>query len=324
MSSAPEAPLGTTRHTSLETDRDPPPAPSRIDLHTHSLRSDGLLPPEELVDQAFATGIRLLALTDHDTLAGVRELRAAARVPDGLELVPGVEINSVASGRVRSDDGELHILGLGVDLDDAIFEATLARQRDARRTRFELMRQRLRSLDPAIDAAIDALPATGDEDALGRPRLARALVATGLATSVSDAFERHLAPGRPAYVPRQGVGPIEAIRAILAARGMPVLAHFADAPRQRALVAELQDNGLAGLEVYYATYDRPTIEGLRVVADELGLVATGGSDYHGDLGTYVETHAALWVPDEIAGPVRAALRLTDEPRIGAAGAGAPS
>ena len=312
---ATQEPLGTTRHKSLTADREPPSAPSTIDLHTHSLRSDGLLTPGELVDAAAAVGVRLLALADHDTVAGVRELRAAGRVPAGLELVPGVEINSVAAGRVRSDDGELHILGLGVDLDDEAFEATLARQRDSRRARFELMRARLRDVDPAIDAAIDALPASGDEDSLGRPRLARALVATGHATTVSDAFERLLAPGRPAYVPRQGVGPIEAIEAIRAAGGLPVLAHFADAPRQQPLIRELIEAGLAGLEVFYATYDRPTIEALAGVARDLRLLATGGTDYHGDLGSYAEAHAALWVPEEVEGPVRDALGATDPPRL---------
>lgn len=312
---AAEAPLGTTRHKTLEVDREQPPSPSTVDLHTHSLRSDGLLTPAELVDAAAAAGVRLLALADHDTLAGVRELRSAGRVPDGLELVPGVEINSVAAGRVQSDDGELHMLGLGVDVDDEAFEAILVRQRDARRRRFELMRDRLRDVDPAIDAAIDALPATGDEDSLGRPRLARALVATGRAATVSDAFDRLLAPGRPAYVARQGVGPVEAIAAIRAAGGLPVLAHFADAPRQVPLIRELIEAGLAGLEVYYAAFDRPTIEGLASVAGDLGLLMTGGTDYHGDLGSYAEAHARLWVPDEVGGPVREALRATDAPRL---------
>lgn len=305
--------VGTTRHKPLQPDREPPPSPSTIDLHTHSLRSDGLLTPEELVTAAAAAGVRLLALADHDTLAGVRELRAAGTIPPTLELVPGVEINSVAAGRVASDDGELHILGLGVDVDDEAFEAILVRQRNSRRHRFDLMRDRLRELDPTIDAALDALPVTGDEDALGRPRLARALVACGQAESVSDAFARHLAPGRPAYVKRQGVGPVEAIRAIRAAGGVPALAHFADAPRQLPLLRELIDAGLAGLEVYYASYDRPTIEGLRGVSERLGLIATGGTDYHGDLGSYAEAHATLWVPDEVARPVRRALALTPGP-----------
>jgi 3',5'-nucleoside bisphosphate phosphatase len=310
-------PVGTTRHQGLDAGREPPRYPATIDLHTHSLRSDGLLPPEVLVADAAAVGVRLLALADHDTLAGVRELRASGRVPPELELVPGVEINSVASGRVRSDDGELHMLGLGVDLDDEPFEAVLVRQRDARRLRFDLMRDRLRDLGMSIDEALEALPSTGDEDALGRPRLARALIAAGHAASVSDAFDRQLAPGRPAYVPRQGVGPVEAIRAIRAAHGLPVLAHFADAPRQQSLIRELMDAGLVGLEVYYAEYDRPTVEALADVASELGLLATGGTDYHGDLGSYAAAHATLWVPDEVGPPVRVALQVTDEPRIAA-------
>jgi predicted metal-dependent phosphoesterase TrpH len=178
------------------------------------------------------------------------------------------------------------------------------------------MRQRLRELGMPIDEVLEGLPSSGDEDALGRPTLARALIAAGHAVTVSEAFDRHLAPGRPAYVPRQGVGPVEAIRAIRAARGLPVLAHFADAPRQQPLIRELMDAGLVGLEVYYAEFERPVIDGLANVAGELGLLATGGTDYHGDLGSYGEAHASLWVPDEVGPPVRAALRATDEPRIG--------
>jgi predicted metal-dependent phosphoesterase TrpH len=280
-----------------------PPAPSTIDLHTHTLRSDGLLTPSQLLEAAAAAGVKLLAITDHDTLAGVRELRRGA-LPAGLELLPGIEINTVAENRGDVMEGEVHVLGLGVDPDDDALEAALALQRDARRLRFEKMVQKLRDQDVPIDGALDSLPATTDEDALGRPRLARALIKCGYATSVEDAFRQHLSKGRPAYVPRQGLGPADAIRAIRAAGGMASLAHYAEAPDHLDWVRSLIDMGLNGLEVYYRAYDQATVSTLSTIAAELGLVMTGGTDYHGDRETYAEAHAELWVPPEAGDAVR--------------------
>jgi predicted metal-dependent phosphoesterase TrpH len=251
--------------------------------------------------------VRLLSITDHDTLAGVRELRRSDTVPAGLELLPGVELNAVAGERADLRDEEVHVLGIGVDPDDEAFEAVLARQRDSRRTRFDRMVNRLRELNLPIDRELEDQPATDDDHALGRPRVARAMIQCGYATSVDDAFNRFLSRGRPAYVPRDGVGPIEAIRVILDARGVPVLAHFSEAPRRLSVVRELIDAGLRGLEVYYRTYDQPTVDALAVVAADLRLIATGGSDYHGDRETYAEAHAQLWVPPLVEAPLRAAL-----------------
>jgi len=288
-----------------------PPGPSPIDLHTHTLRSDGILTPTALVEQASAVGVRLLAITDHDTLAGVRELRRSG-LPAGLELLPGVEINAVAGDREDLRDEEIHVLGIGVDPDDDAFEGVLARQRDSRRTRFDRMVDRLREIDLPIDRELEDQPATDDEHALGRPRVARAMIQCGYVTSVDDAFNRYLSRGRPAYVPRDGVGPTEAIRVILAARGVPVLAHFSEAPRRMPVIRELMDAGLRGLEVYYRTYDRDTVEVLRSIAGRLGLVATGGSDYHGDRESYAEAHAGLWVPPSVEPPLRAAMASAAE------------
>jgi predicted metal-dependent phosphoesterase TrpH len=280
-----------------------PPAPSTIDLHPHTLRSDGLLTPSQLLEAAAAAGVKLLAITDHDTLAGVRELRRGP-LPAGLELLPGIEINTVAENRGDVMEGEVHVLGLGVDPDDDALEAALALQRDARRLRFEKMVQKLRDQDVPIDGALDSLPATTDEDALGRPRLARALIKCGYATSVEDAFRQHLSKGRPAYVPRQGLGPADAIRAIRAAGGMASLAHYAEAPDHLDWVRSLIDMGLNGLEVYYRAYDQATVSMLSTIAADLGLVMTGGTDYHGDRETYAEAHAELWVPPEAGDAVR--------------------
>jgi len=289
------------RHDPLPpSDADPaePPAPSTVDLHTHTTRSDGVVPPAMLVRAAADAGVRVLALTDHDTLAGYHDVTAAAAVPDGLTLIPGIEINAIVTRDLGLWEGELHILGFGMDPDDAAFEATLAAQRSRRRERFERTVALLRELDLSVDDHLSDL--TGSEDdALGRPTVARALISAGHAASVEDAFGRLLGWGKPGYVPRTGLGPVEAIGAIRAAGGLPVLAHFGEAPSRVELLRELAEMGLGGLEVYYRSFDAATVTAVGEIAVMLGLVATGGSDYHGDTSTYAEAHAGLWVPPEV-------------------------
>ena len=302
-----------------------PPHPSRVDLHTHSRRSDGVLEPLELVTAAAAVGVQVLALSDHDTLAGVRELTASGRPPLPLELLPAVEINSVATGIARLWEGELHILGLGVDLHDEAFEATLERQRGFRVTRFHRIVDRLRQMGYPVDHQVHAyLAASGAAvgaslgASLGRPQIARCLVAARYASSVDDAMQRLLGRGRPAYVPREGLGPTEAISAIRAAGGLPSLAHFADAHERRELIEELAAAGLGGLEVHYRHFDADTVADLGELARELRLAQTGGSDYHGDAETYAEAHASLYVPNEDATNLFALLGRRLTIRTGAA------
>ncbi len=274
-----------------------PPGPSAVDLHTHSTRSDGVLEPGVLIEAAVAVGVRVLSLTDHDTLAGYREV-AAGELPAGLTLVPGVEINALVTRDLGLWEWELHILGFGMAPDDAAFEAVLASQREARRVRFDRTVARLREIGLPIDDQVAALD-VGTDDALGRPTIARALMAAGFASSVEDAFSRIIGHGSPGYVRREGLGPESAIAAIAAAGGIPVLAHFREAPARLDVLRELIAAGLRGLEVYYRSFDAPTVEAVGAVARSLGLIATGGSDYHGDLGSYADAHAGLWVPPEV-------------------------
>ena len=275
-----------------------PPSPSTIDLHTHTTRSDGVMPPQAFVAAVAAVGVRTLALTDHDTLAGYREVVAADAVPAGLTLIAGVEINAIVTRDLGLWEGELHVLGFGMDPADEAFEATLAAQRGRRRERFERTVELLRDLDLAIDDHVLDVSTSG-EDSLGRPTVARALVDAGHAASVDDAFRRLLGWGKPGYVPRTGLGPTDAIAAIRAAGGLPVLAHFGEAPARVDVVRELAEAGLGGLEVYYRSFDAATVFAVGEVALALGLVPTGGSDYHGDTSTYAEAHAGLWVPPDV-------------------------
>lgn len=283
-----------------------PPGPSAVDLHAHSRRSDGVLEPADLVRAAAACGVTTFALADHDTLVGYRELVAGGAIPPGLDLIPGIEINAIVREDIGLWEGELHILGLGMDPDDGAFEAALVGQRQRRVERFARTRRRLAELGMPVDVQLEAL-VSGPDDALGRPIVARALVAAGHATSVEDAFRRLIGRGTPGYVPREGLGPSEAIRAIRAAGGLPALAHFSDAPGRTPLLRELMEDGLAGLEVYYRTFDRPTTAAMAETAAALGLVPTGGTDYHGDTGTYAEAHAQLWVPPDVVGELRGRL-----------------
>lgn len=279
-----------------------------IDLHTHTLRSDGVLEPATLANAVAAAGVRFLAITDHDDVSAFRDLngQAAPSLPDGLELVSGVEINCLTAGLPEQWEGEIHVLGFGVDPMDEAFEAVLADQRAKRRIRFERTVERLRELElPVDDVAADFDRAR--TASLGRPTLARFLVAKGWATSVEDGFARYLGRGRPAYVPREGIGPRDAIRAIRAAGGVAVLAHFSEAPDRLDVLGELRELGLRGLEVYYRAFDQHTIKALEVIAREFDLVPTGGSDYHGDTSSYAAAHAGLWVPPEVRGSLLAAI-----------------
>jgi hypothetical protein len=300
---------GVRRHRPPVGERMAPEAPATIDLHSHTSRSDGLLTPAELAISAAEAGVRLLAVTDHDTLAGVRDLRRSDAVPAGLDILPGIELNAVLRDREELRESEVHVLGLGVDPDDDALEAALSRQRDSRRVRFDRMVERLGEIGMPIEGTLAELPPTDDDDALGRPRIARAMIACGYADSVEDAFTRHLSRGRPAYVPREGLGPIEAIGAIRAAGGLPTLAHFAEATSHLGFLRELIDAGLGGLEVFHRSYDARTILALDRIAGHLRLVRTGGTDYHGDRETYAEAHAQLAIPPEVGIEVRAALQV---------------
>ncbi|MEP7158479.1 MAG: PHP domain-containing protein [Chloroflexota bacterium] len=290
---------------------------NRADLHCHTDRSDGVLSPAALYQAMADAGLETAAITDHDTLAGYRLLRAnlaaAGDARGGPRLISGVEINSVADRTlidlgVELEEGELHILGYGVDADDATFEARLEEQRNARRNRLELMIEALRKLGKPIDEHI--APAMASEEAVGRPHVARAMVAAGHVDSVQQAFDEWIDRKGPAYVPRQGLGTRAAIDAIISAGGLPVLAHYPSAPEQPTLIRLLMDWGVRGLEVYYRRFRPSTVQAMAKLSDQLGLLATGGSDYHGDTMSYAESNLTTYVPQGAAERLQEALVST--------------
>jgi predicted metal-dependent phosphoesterase TrpH len=276
-----------------------------VDLHCHTQRSDGVLPPLELYAQMRHYGMHLVAITDHDSLAACRELRdvglGESPTAAGPQVIPAVEINTIGGDlltrRGMGRDGEeLHILGFGLDIDDPALVSTLERQRLSRRTRIVRTVELLGELGYPLEGVLDGVI---DIDALGRPHVARALVRAGFAESVDDAFDRFLDYGQPGYVPRQGIGPREAIDAIRGARGLPVLAHSPGAPDRAQVMDDLQAWGLAGLEVYYRTFAPETVKRMAAFAKSRGLLATGGSDYHGDTMDYAHAQQMTYVPPKV-------------------------
>jgi predicted metal-dependent phosphoesterase TrpH len=246
---------------------------SQVDLHTHSTYSDGLLSPALLVEEAASRGVRILALTDHDTVAGIAEARVAGERL-GVEIIPGVELSAALPG-----GGEVHLLGYFVDVEDSDFLAQLAGYARARSERMERMVERLNRIGAPV--AIERVREIAGHGTVGRPHLGRALVEAGYAEDLSDAFARFIGGGKPAFVPRPRVDPRDAIALVRAAGGVPVMAHPFSTGGVESVLDRLVPAGLAGMEVDYGEYTPEDREILRQIAARRGLIATGGSDYHG-------------------------------------------
>lgn len=242
------------------------------DFHTHTTASDGTLSPAKLAHCAASRGISVLAVTDHDTVRGLAEAEIAAESL-GLTFVRGVELST------RVSRGEVHILGYGIDPHAERLRIELDRFRQSRRTRAETMIERLRAVGVELDAT--RLNDISDDASVGRPHIARLLIDAGYVSSVQEAFDRFLAQGRPGYVSRESLRPTEAVDLIVSAGGVPVFAHPFSDPDFEERIGELLDAGLRGIEVYYGEYSKEQRSYLASVAQEHGLLRTGGSDYHG-------------------------------------------
>jgi hypothetical protein len=242
----------------------------RIDLHAHTVFSDGLLSPEELVERARARGLAALAITDHDSVDGVGRARAAAEA--ALEVVPGIEISSAAGGQ------DLHVLGYYVDGADPALRERLARFRDERVARARDIAGRLDALGVPVD--VESVLESALPGVVGRPHLADAMVRAGHAETLEDAFRRFLGARGQAFVPRPAFRPEEAIALIHAAGGVSVLAHPGAATGD-ARIESLVAQGLRGLEVWHPQHGPALVRRYRALASRLGLIATGGTDFHG-------------------------------------------
>lgn len=270
---------------------------SRIDLHLHTTHSDGSLPPADVVRLAHEAHVTALAITDHDITTGIPEAIAAGQAL-GIEIIPGIEISS------RYGESELHVLGYFLDWQDPELSARLATLRESRHRRNPQIIERLQSL--GIDITYDEVRAVAGSDSVGRPHIARVLMNKKVVTSAKEAFDRFLANGRPAYVPRDLPEPADAIQWIKAAHGLAVLAHptWVKAPEGTLtnLVRQLKAAGLDGVEVHYSTHTpRQTREYLSL-AKQIDLLVTGGSDFHGVTKPDIEVgigKGGLHVPDHL-------------------------
>jgi len=249
----------------------------RIDLHTHSSRSDGTEPPAELVRLAREAGLDVVAITDHDTTAGWDEAAAAADGV-GIELVRGMELSTRHGGR------SVHLLAYLTDPTDTDLLAETERVVAGRRERVPALLEKLTAAGFELTAE-DIERATPPGAVTGRPHIADALVARGVVATRDEAFATVLGPNGPGFVRRYATPLLDAIDLVSRAGGVSVLAHpWARSSRQvldPETVARLRDAGLTGLEVDHQDHDRDARAGLRGVAEELGLVVTGSSDWHG-------------------------------------------
>lgn len=267
-----------------------------IDLHTHSTASDGALNPRALVDLAVEQKLSVLALTDHDSTAGVAEAATRAAV-SGLEFIAGVELST------RVVEGEVHILGYYVDPENRELGDELTRFRQAREERAATMVERLGEIGAAIDLArVHELAAGGT---IGRPHVARALIEAGHARSVDDAFARFLVRGRAGYVERYRLRPAEAVALLRRSGAVPVLAHPHSVAELNQLLPELVRAGLRGLECYYGDYEDTRRDRLLSTAARFQLIPTGGTDFHGGAALHRRPLGSVRVPPASVAALRA-------------------
>jgi predicted metal-dependent phosphoesterase TrpH len=260
-----------------------------IDLHLHTTASDGRSEPEDLARRAAAAGLRTIAVTDHDTTAGVARARAAA-APLGVDVVMGIEITAVHAGR------DVHLLGYFFDDGDPELTTFLERQRADRRRRIGLMLDRLRALGIALDEESVRSQAAAAGKAIGRPAIAGALVTAGHADNIADAFDRFIAEGRPGFIARQGAPPADVVALIARAGGVSSFAH----PGKLGLddlLPDLAQAGLTAVEVFHPDHGRADSDRYMALAQALGLLVSGGSDYHGPASGRVDAMGVVHLPD---------------------------
>jgi len=265
----------------------------RVDLHTHTLFSDGLLTPEAVVAHALEHSLAALAITDHDSIDGVERARVAAG--SALELVPGIEISSSLDG------ADLHILGYYVDPTEAGLLEALARFREERLRRAQAMVERLAALGAVVD--FDEVLELAGPGVVGRPHVAEALLRGGHVETMDEAFRRFIGAHGEAFVQRPSFRPERAIDLIHAAGGVSVLAHPGSSVSD-LVIEQLAAAGLRGLEVWHPQHGAVAVRRFHALARRLDLLETGGSDYHG--GAHGAQLGDLAVPASVLGPLKQA------------------
>lgn len=274
-----------------------------IDLHTHSTSSDGSLTPAQLVDLAATVRLDAVALTDHDTLDGISEARAAAD-RRGIELIPGVELS------LAWDRGGMHMLVLWLEPTSGPLQDRLAELQVARNGRNARIVDRLNEL--GLELTLEEIESEAGEGSVGRPHFAAVMVRKGYVPDIKTAFDEYLANGRPAYMPRYRLQPEDAIDLARQSGGVPILAHahtlgLDNQHEVEELLERLVAAGLVGIECHYGSYDQAERAGYVAMASRFGLLPSGGSDFHGTYKAEVALgtgSVGVGVPNEILEPLR--------------------
>jgi 3',5'-nucleoside bisphosphate phosphatase len=276
----------------------------RIDLHLHSIASDGSFPPERVVAMAEARGVGVMALTDHDTLDGIPAAQARAERA-GIRLISGVELSA------SEETSDVHLLAYGFDSEDSGLTAAIARYREARRERAVKILARLKGL--GIRISMDTVEEISNGAAIGRPHVAEALLRAGHVETFNEAFQRYLGHHAPAYVAKQVVTLEEASAIVRDAGGVTILAHPGTLNRDH-WIPRLSRRGLDGIEVWHSKHDAAAVERYRGFAQLHGLLMTGGSDFHGER-TPDAVIGGVPVPASILPPLDEACRARRMARI---------
>lgn len=243
-----------------------------VDLHLHTLASDGRLSPTELVQLAAGQGLKVIAISDHDTTEGLAEAYQAAQQFPDLRIIPGIELSTDIPG------DEIHMLGYFMDYEDDEFQGILRQFRAGRLERGRLMVEKLATLDVHVEW--ERVMEIAGDGSVGRPHIALAMVEAGYIKEPREAFTDYLGRNGLAYVEREKMTPAEGVEMLGRVGGVAVLAHPAQLADLDDKVAELKAAGLMGMEVHYAMYSTETVAYLASVAERHGLIPCGGSDYH--------------------------------------------
>ncbi len=284
----------------------------RIDLHIHSTASDGSLSPEEIVTKAYDLGLAAISITDHDTADAVLRL-TSFDFPPGLEFISGIEI-SAAFPPPFNVNGSIHILGYGFDPENTCLDRFLALQKAERKRRIPAIIKKLN--DSGIPITATGVSRFCNKDEISRPDIARFLVMKGHAASMDDAFARFLNPGAPGYVDKYRAPARKAIETIHLAGGISVLAHPGIIEKEEGipaidLIKRLIPLGLDGIEAYYSGHSEDETELYLGLSKSLGLIPTGGSDFHGSATPEIEMGSGgsgLGIPYSILSGIKNALR----------------
>jgi predicted metal-dependent phosphoesterase TrpH len=246
---------------------------SLVDLHIHSNASDGKYSPGDIVRRAFSLGLRVISISDHDTVDGIAEALTVAAELRGFTFIPGVEISTDVP------QGEVHVLGYFINHRDSRFLSNLNRMKSSRVDRARKIIAKLSGL--GIDIEWPRVREIAGDSTIGRPHIAQAMLEKGCISNLHEAFERYIGHGGPAYVERDKMTPAEAVKLIVDDGGLPVFAHPVTFDGYEKMTAELLPLGLAGLEVYYKNSTAEDIRKTGTLALKFGLIPTGGSDFHG-------------------------------------------